>query len=81
MLHTYSIENKGLQKMHLCSPPVLVGSVLLIFFVFCVMLVFVLCLVYPMLSMSLDCLRPVSCVPNVADVSGLSILYYSFGFL
>ena len=59
--------------------------------------VFVLCLVYPMLSMSLDCmssscvlctqccrslwivclwivcLRPVSCVPNVVDVSGLYV--------
>jgi hypothetical protein len=28
--------------------------------------------VYPMLSVSLDCLRPVSCVPNVVSVSGLS---------
>jgi hypothetical protein len=46
--------------------------------------VFVLCLVYPMLPVSLDCLfliapcfvclRPVSCVPNVASFSGLSIL-------
>jgi hypothetical protein len=29
----------------------------------------------------LVCLRPVSCTPNVASVSGLSILDYSFGFL
>ena len=38
----------------------------------CLWIVFVLCLVYPMLSVSLDCLRPVSGVPNVVSVSGLS---------
>jgi hypothetical protein len=38
----------------------------------CLWIVFVLCLVFPMLSVSLDCLRPVSCVPNVVSVSGLS---------
>ena len=51
------------------------ASVLLIVLVteFCsVLFVFVLCLVCPMLPVSLDCLRPVSCVPNVASVSGLS---------
>jgi hypothetical protein len=37
-----------------------------------VLLVFVLFLVYSMLPVSLDCLRPVSCVLNVASVSGLS---------
>ena len=41
------------------DPRILVGSVLLIFLVFCVLLfgllVFVLCLVYPMLSVALDC--------------------------
>jgi hypothetical protein len=37
-----------------------------------VVFVFVLCLVYPKLPVSLDCLRPVSCVPNVTSVSGLS---------
>jgi hypothetical protein len=56
---------------------------------------FVLCLVCPMLPVSLDCpylivpsvfsnvylLRPVSCMPNVACFSGLSILDCSFGFL
>jgi hypothetical protein len=42
------------------SPPFLVGSVLLISLVFCVVFFFY-------------CLRPVSCVPNVASVSGLSI--------
>jgi hypothetical protein len=35
-------------------------------------IVFILCLVYPMLPVSLDCLHPVSCVPNVASFSGLS---------
>ena len=39
---------------------------------FCVLFVFVLCLVCQMLPMSLDCLRPVSCLSNVANVSGLS---------
>jgi hypothetical protein len=34
--------------------------------------VFILCLVYPMLPVSQDCLHPVSCVPNVASFSGLS---------
>jgi hypothetical protein len=38
----------------------------------CLWIVFVLCLVYPLLPVSLDCLRPVSCVPNVTSVSGLS---------
>ena len=41
------------------DPRILVGSVLLICLVFCVLLfgllVFVLCLVYPMLSVALDC--------------------------
>jgi hypothetical protein len=44
----------------------LVGSVLLIFLVFCVVFY---CFV---------CLRPVSCVHNVASVSGLYILDFSF---
>ena len=48
---------------------VLVGSVLLNFFAFCVVL---LCFV---------CLHPVSCVPNVASVCGLSILDCSFYFI
>jgi hypothetical protein len=55
--------------------------------------VFVLCLVCPMLPVSLDCLRPVSCVPNVASLrpvscvpyvasfSGLSILECALGVL
>ena len=30
-----------------------------------------MCLLYPMLPVCLDCLRPVSCVPNAASVSGL----------
>ena len=72
----------------------------------CCVVYFVLCLVYPMLLVSLDCpflivpsvfssvylhilccvfrfvcLRPVSCVPNVACFSGLSILDCHFGFL
>jgi hypothetical protein len=38
----------------------------------CLWFVFVLCLVFPMFSVSLDCLRPVSGVPNVFSVSGLS---------
>ena len=67
-------------------------------FSFCVMLlilfVFVLFLVCPVLSVSLDCpflivssvfsnvyLGPVFCVPNVVSVSRLSILDCLFGFL
>jgi hypothetical protein len=38
----------------------------------CLWIVFVLYLVYPILHVSLDCLRPVSCVPNITCVSGLS---------
>jgi hypothetical protein len=55
-----------------------------IILVFCVLFVFVLCFVCPMLPVSLDCpfliapcficLCPVSCVSKVASVSGLSIL-------
>jgi hypothetical protein len=45
----------------------------------CLWIVFVLCLVYPMLSVSLDCLRPVSGLPNVVSVSGLcsSCVWYT----
>ena len=39
----------------------------------CLWVVFVLCLVYPILSVSLDCLCPVYCVPNTVSVSGLSL--------
>jgi hypothetical protein len=70
-------------------------SFCVVFFVF---FVFVLCLVYSKLPISLDCpllialsvfsnvyflpiICPMSCVPNVTSVSGLSILDYSFGFL
>jgi hypothetical protein len=38
----------------------------------CLWIVFIPCLVYPMLPVSLDCLHPLSCVPYVASVSGLS---------
>ena len=67
-----------------------------IFLAFCavvVLFVFVLCFVCPMLSVSLDCpfwivssvfsnvyFGPVSCVPNFASVSRLSILDFPFGF-
>ena len=44
-------------REHLFSPPCFVSSALLIFLVFCVVLCFV-------------CLRLVSCVTNVATVSG-----------
>ena len=55
-------------------------------------LTFVLCLVYPMLPLSLNCwfliaplafsnLCPVFCVPNVATFSELLILDCPFGFL
>jgi hypothetical protein len=38
----------------------------------CLWIVIVLSLVYPMLPVSLNCLRSVSCVPNVTSVSELS---------
>jgi hypothetical protein len=41
----------------------------------CLWVVFVLCLVCLMLPVSLDCLRSISCMPNVASVSGLSSFY------
>jgi hypothetical protein len=47
----------------------LVGSVLLIFLVFCFVF---LCFI---------CLRPVSCVTNVDSVSGLFLLDYPFGLI
>ena len=61
-------------------------SMLLIFLVFCVvffvLFFFVLYLVYQMLPVSLGCfcfvfLCPVSCVPNVASVSGLFLFCFS----
>ena len=55
----------------------LVGSVLLIFLVFCV--VFVLCVMFPLLSVS--CSQCCLChFPNVVCVSGLSILHCPFQF-
>ena len=48
---------------------ILVGSMLFIFVFFCAV------------SLCLVCLRPVSCVPNVASVSWLIILDYPFGFI
>jgi hypothetical protein len=44
----------------------------------CLWIVFVLCLVYSVLSVCLDCLHPVSCLPNVVSVSGLSSSYVLF---
>ena len=37
------------------------------------LVVFTLCLVYPMLPVSLDCLHLINCVPNVASFSGLFV--------
>jgi hypothetical protein len=65
---------------HLCSPTVpvfLVGSVLLIFFAFSVVLFvcFVSSFIYLFIFLLfVFCLRPVSSVSNVASVSGLAIL-------
>ena len=83
-------------RVHLDSPPIFdgvrVAHLSLVFcVVFFVLFVFLLCLVCPMLPVSLDCLfliapcfvclHPVSCVTNVASFSGLSIIDYLFGFL
>ena len=64
---------------HMVSPAVFfMGYASLIFLVFCVMLcycvlfVFLLSLMCPMLPVSLKCLPPESYVPNVASVSELS---------
>jgi hypothetical protein len=56
----------------LCSPPVLMGSMLLIFLFSVMCCIVLLCFV---------CLRPVSCVPIVASVSWLSIPDCPLGFL
>ena len=62
-----------------CKPNV--GSVLWIVLVLCLVspmlavsygLSFVLCLVSPMLAVSMNCLSPVSYKPNVGSVYGLS---------
>jgi hypothetical protein len=47
---------------------VVVGSMLLVFLIFCVVFCF-------------PCFRPLFCLPNVASVSRLSILDCPFGFL
>jgi hypothetical protein len=47
-------------REHMGSAQVLVGSMLLFILVFCVVFVFVLCLVYSMLPGSLDCLFLIS---------------------
>jgi hypothetical protein len=39
----------------------------------CLWIVFILCRVYPILSVSLDCLCPVSCMSNTLSVSWLSL--------
>ena len=67
MAVSYRRQELPAHRGRLGSPPALVGSVLLIYLVFCV----VLCIV---------CLRPVSSVPCVASFSWLSILSCPFGF-
>jgi hypothetical protein len=47
----------------------------------CVMLISGVRVFYLRSVLCFVCLRPVSCVPNVASVSGLSILDFFFGFL
>ena len=65
--------------------PLVFGEVRVAYFCFVFCLVFFclfVCLFVfssSMLLVSLDCLRPVSCVPNVSGVSGLSNLNYLFG--
>jgi hypothetical protein len=51
-----------------------------------VLFVFLLCLVYPMLPVSLDCfcfvcLPPVSCVPYVASFSGMFLFCLSSSYV
>jgi hypothetical protein len=64
----------------LCSSCVLCTQCCQFFWIVCCTL-FVLCLVYPMLSVPLDCVlyfvRPVSCVPNVVSSSGLCVVLCS----
>ena len=68
---------------HLDSTAVFGGAVLLIFLVFCVVFLVGLCcsslLVFWVVCFV--CLLPVSCVPNVVNVSGLSTLDCPFDFL
>jgi hypothetical protein len=49
------------------------SCVLYVQYCLCLWIVFVLCLVCPILSVSLDCLCPVSCVSNTVSFSGLSL--------
>ena len=65
------LEEAGTE--HFCSPPTFwVGVVFLTFFTFCV--VFCLFFIALLLLFCFVCFRPVSCVPYVASVSGLSIV-------
>ena len=54
---------------------------LLIFLVFCVVFFGEVRVAHLLSFLCCVCLRSVSCVPNVASVSGLSILDCPFGFL
>jgi hypothetical protein len=63
-----------------CMPNVASVCVVFVLCLVCLMLpvslgFFVLCLVCLMLPVSLGCLRSMSCMPNVASVSGLSSFY------
>ena len=60
----------GLYCEQLGSPQsfLVVGSMLLVFLIFCVVFCF-------------PCFRPLFCLPNVASVSRLTILDCPFGFL
>ena len=66
--HSLWLELVGscILRQHLGSSTVFGGPVLLTFLVFCFVLV---CCV---------CLRPVSCAPNLASFSGLSIFHFRF---
>ena len=54
-----------------------------LFFIFCFVCFVLFCFVFLCVCLFVFCfyLRPVSCVPNVASVSGFSILDFPFGFL
>jgi hypothetical protein len=76
-----SYKKQGLLSFreHLGSPAVFNGGrccssfiVSCIMLCFCVLFVLVLCLVSLMLAVSMNCLSPVSCEPNVGSVYGLS---------
>ena len=71
-IHIVMFSNEVTDQLYSCLFCLSSSLVLCTLCCQCLWIVFIPCLQYPMLPVSLVCLHPLSCVPYVASVSGLS---------